>query len=310
VSLGVGLAAWAVAYLLAASGRTELQDFHFWYEAGRALLGGQDPYRAAFAATGYPLYYPMPAILLTVPFALLPVHAALATFVGLGSALMAYAVTARHWWPLLMLLSGSYVHAVAMGQWSPFLVAAIACPALSWLAVAKPNIGLAAFAARPTWWLPVVGLTVYGATALLWPLWPEQWFANATGSAIYHSPVTVPGGVLLLAAALRWRRPEARLLLALAIFPSSMLPYDLLPLALVARTRQQMMAFGLLSAGVALVTFSGADPMAGDLLGRTRVASLWLVYVPALALVLLRPNVGHATVSQSGRAIPRPAASA
>src|SRR5262249_19075549 len=51
--------------------------------AGRALLGGSDPYAAVARAhinLGYPLYYPLPAVILTLPLALMPLAAARLVF--------------------------------------------------------------------------------------------------------------------------------------------------------------------------------------------------------------------------------------
>src|SRR4051794_18352622 len=47
------------------------------YIAGRALLAGHDPYAAVAASSfPWPLFYPLPAVLLFLPFACLPIEAA------------------------------------------------------------------------------------------------------------------------------------------------------------------------------------------------------------------------------------------
>jgi hypothetical protein len=51
--------------------------------------------------------------------------------------------------------------AASLGQWAPLVMAAVLLPGLGFLAVCKPNIGLALAAARPT------RAAIYGRAALL-----------------------------------------------------------------------------------------------------------------------------------------------
>jgi hypothetical protein len=91
----------------------------------------------------------------------------------------------------------------------------------------------------------------------------------------------------------RWRRPEARLLSVLSFVPHTMTWYDALPLMLIPANFRELLILGILSH---LATFVAA-PMgfAYDgpaLLAATAPVALWGIYVPALILVLRRPNQG------------------
>ena len=98
--------------------------------------------------------------------------------------------------------------------------------------------------------------------------------------------------VLLLAALFRWRRPEARLVVAMACVPQLLYFADQLPLWLVPKTRRESM---LLSA-TSLVAWTLALVTAGRGERQPAFSSMWFVmagvYVPALVMVLRRPNEG------------------
>ena len=110
-----------------------------------------------------------------------------------------------------------------------------------------------------------------------------------------------PGGFLVALAVLRWRRGEARLLLAMACVPQSMFPYDQLPLTLLARTRMQSYVFAIWS-----YLFIWAAWFAGrgwtvvpkvDSLNFLARAIVWGYYLPLVVVVLRRPNVADSEVS-------------
>jgi hypothetical protein len=269
-------------------------DFDQIWLGARALLQGKNPYvevpRSGFVA---PLYYPLPAMIVGAPFALLPLQAARVAFVGVGAFVLAYALTARAWHPLLWFASGPYLAAAIAGQWSPYLTAAVVLPAVGLTWAAKPTIAIPLVLGWPRWrplaW--AAGLTAL--SIVLRPGWIHDWLA-----AIHDAPVTAPihrpFGALLLLALLRWRRPEARMLAAMTLIPHSELMYDLVPLILVCRTRRETLllaALGLL----ALLVAPHASPatIAADT-SRGWPVLFGLCYVPALAMVLLRRNEGAA----------------
>jgi hypothetical protein len=108
--------------------------------------------------------------------------------------------------------------------------------ALGFLFVAKPTIGAAMFAARPSWW-PIVGAVILCAIAfIVQPTWVMDWrdaVVRTRHKWLFVAPITYPGGVIVLLALLRWRRPEARLIAALASVPQTTALYEGVPLFLV-----------------------------------------------------------------------------
>jgi hypothetical protein len=306
----VGLAAWAVSYGAVHLPDFGRQDFGVWYDGARALLAGESPYEAVKRGWLMGLLYPLPAVIATVPFAGMAEKVAGPIFSGVMAACFAFAVTRESWFRLTALLSASFLMAVVMGHWTPLLVACMVSPAFSWAGAIKPNLGLAALAYRPSVAAALTMLAVAALSLLVYPQWPWEWLASVRASPGHFAPITAPGGFLMLVALTRWRRPEARLLLALSVLPSSPIAYEALPLFLVPNTRREMIVLAAGSHALFYAQLVAYTPDVGAFFRVMSPATLWLVYVPALALVLLRPNVGHATVSQSGRAIPRPVASA
>jgi hypothetical protein len=169
-------------------------------------------------------------------------------------------------------------------------------PALAWLAAIKPTLGGAAIASHLTrrTVLSVVAFLVL--TTLIWPWWPREYMVEtaARTRVNYTIPLLLFPGPVLVAALLRWRRSEARLLFVMAIAPQNLGWYDQLPLAIVPSTLRQMLIFGLLSyVPLFLVPFV-RDPMSAEhsyvILNRMVVTAC---YIPCLIWVLRRPNVGH-----------------
>src|SRR5689334_13628725 len=182
----------------------------------------------------------MPALVLTAPLGLFPVVAARAIFASVSAALLAFAITRDNFdrWPLF--ISISFMVNVELVQWSNLLTAAMLLPTLGGIAAAKPNIGLgiAAYAdrTRSTWAMAVGGVILVALSFAVFPAWLSYWVENAR-SAPHVSPLLLrPGGPLLLATLVRWRRPEARLIAALACTPLTPTFYDPVLLFLVTRT--------------------------------------------------------------------------
>jgi hypothetical protein len=120
---------------------------------------------------------------------------------------------------------------------------------------------------------------------------------GATQTVLGHlSPIMVPGGVVLVLALLRWRRPEARMLFVLSLVPQTMTFHDVLPVMLVANTFRQSLTLGLLSHTAFLLARKEltTETDMSTMFHNTAPLALWLMYVPALVLILLRPNVGVA----------------
>ena len=166
-----------------------------------------------------PLFYPFPSLFVLAPFALIPLRAAMALFVGCSTALLAWGILAKSPERLPMLLGAGFIVASGLGQWTPLVTATLLIPALGFLAVVKPNVGLASVADDPS------AIRILGGGALLLislafqPSWPAEWLANLRSMPPHPSPILLPGGFLALLALARWRRPEARLLVAMACVP-------------------------------------------------------------------------------------------
>jgi hypothetical protein len=223
----------------------------------------------------------------------MPVQLAGPVFVALACGGLAYVVTREAWWPLLMFASASMSNATIAAQWAPLMTLAIVVPGATWLGILKPNFGLAILAARPLSRQALAMLAIVAISVAFRPSWPREWFTVVAESPAHFAPWRAPGGFVLLAAWLRWRRPEARLLGVLSLVPSSPIPYDTLPLLTIARTRIELIALCVLSCALSLAT--------GDLtlsentdayLRIARPAATWLMYVPALIMVLRRSNEG------------------
>jgi len=270
----------------------ELRYHHNPYmEIGPGLRGGWP----------WPFYYPATAAVLAIPLSWLSVVAARCVFMGLSSAALTYGLSARGVVGLIPLASGAFLSAVQMCQWSPLFAAATLLPGIGWVWAAKPNLGVVQLAAKPSTYALVsamLGGCVLALVAFLYlPSWVGDWFGTMH-QARHIRPLALSWlGSPLLLAALRWRRPEGRVLLALAIVPTNPSVQDALLLLATP------LPFGnavLLSISSLLV-----DAMIGDwpsfpdfahYAAANAHALLALIYLPALVMMLRRPNEGPAPV--------------
>ena len=300
-----------VAFTMAAAVGAALVTWMFWstphpqpsdvaqvWAGARALLHGQDPYEAVGPGRlfewNFPLLYPMTAVMTLIPLAPVPLRLVDPLFVGLGFGLFTWAVTRRR--PLTPALVGLVSVAALMtaqtSQWSMLLTGASLLPAFGWLLMAKPTIGLALFAAYPNWKAAAgcIGLLILSLVA--WPNWVTHWRATFATAPHVVAPVTRLGGPLLLLALLKWRRPDARLLLALACVPQTTALYETIPLFLIPRTWSQawaLWALGLLAFAGQWLTGPYVTQAAQWASGAKWIVAL--LYLPCLGLVLSRPNV-------------------
>jgi hypothetical protein len=292
----IGLAAGAVSFTLFPI--THGADFAQFHYHARQWLAGRDPYAGGFPimrATRIvpePLFYPFPTVLAVAPFALAPLRIAATAFVAASTALLAFGLIRHAPHQLPMFLGAGYIVALGLGQWTPLVTATFVVPALAWLAVLKPNIGLATTAAKPSIFGALGGLVLLLGTLALQPNWPYEWLRNLRVMPGHPAPIQVPGGVLLLVGLLRWRRREARLIVAMGCVPQLLYFADQLPLWLVPQTRRESMCLSTTSLlawtlALTLATRAGQQPAFSS-----NVAVLLGVYAPALLMVLRRPNEG------------------
>jgi hypothetical protein len=223
------------------------RDFdQIWY-AANALLAGRNPYAEIGPGLAFdwpaPLYYPLTAVLTVVPFAPLPRPIAGVLFAAVASGAFVWAATRNSVAPAVVITSASAAMAAETVQWSPLVAAAFGIPWLGFLLSAKPTVGFAIWGGRPTRLAAYQVLAFLLISLLIFPGWPAEWLAAlrhtslaTAGGTPYLSPIRTLPGVLAAALLLRWRRPEARLVLALACVPQTPLLYETVPLFLVPMT--------------------------------------------------------------------------
>jgi hypothetical protein len=294
LALAVTVAALASLLVwLAYRGHTDaVSDWDQCWLAGRALLHGDPPYAAVNAETSpWPLIYPLPAVLVSLPFTLLPLSLGRALFAGASSGLLAFAVSKR-WLGLLPFISGAYAWALFAVQWVPILVAAVLLPWLSFLLVVKPTTSTALWVGWPSRLAVIGGVVLCAISFVIDPGWVQHWREGMGAKIVYHiSPLMRPFGWLLLLALFRWRRPEGRFLLASALIPQAAMPSDLLALLLIPRTFMERVIFvgsTQLLALYGLTNLHTSTP--GGFAEKLWPATLVLGYLPCLVMVLHRDN--------------------
>jgi hypothetical protein len=146
--------------------------------------------------------------------------------------------------------------------------------------------------ARPSW-KSLLGMAGFLAlTMLVWPSWPAEWImAMPLDYSPWLPPIFRPFGALLLIAGLRWNLPEGRLILATAFLPQTVLPYELVLLALVPANPREMAVF-VIGSWIAVADAAGALQLIG---GSSWTMTGWpvtlcAVYFPMLYMVLRRPG--------------------
>lgn len=291
IALAAGVLMAALTYRAYGLAPPMASDFDFVWIGLRAFVHGENPYRAvADAHVRGPLYYPLPALVALAPLGLVSAGVARIVFAGLGYAALAYAAAGRPGGLFVSLFSASAIIGGVGGQWSPLLTAGVAVPWLSALWVCKPGIGLALWCGYPRRQAVIGGLALVVLSLLVMPAWPRDWL-GVLGSPVHAPPLLRPGGFLMLAALLRWRRPEGRLLVALCCLPYVTTLYETLPLFLVPANRYQAYLLLALSyvAAVVQAWLVPSGSLLQQVVGRWPVLLVCL-YLPAVVMVLLRPN--------------------
>jgi hypothetical protein len=230
----------------------------------------------------------MPAHLIAMAFSWLPFVKAECLFVGTGAGLLAFGMSKRAWWGLLIFLTPSFLHAYFYAQWSPLLTGAMLIPALGGLLAAKPSTGLAYFFSRPSWKGALGAAILAGVCFAIRPGWVGEWREAISGAGAIIAPIMRPGGFLLLLALPFWRRADARLLIGLALVPHRTMFYETVPLFSIPRTFRQMAVLVILSSVAAIWLLMGPDFAPDEV---AQLAGSWPVmltclYLPALVLAL------------------------
>jgi hypothetical protein len=266
-------------------------DFDLLYDAAARLVRSENPY--PLATQWFP--YPLPGVLLAVPFTRIPLTLARPIFDVLVGWAFVYALWRyRGPYALLVVMSGAYLFAMGNGQTTPLMVAATLVPALGFLLAVRPNTSASLWIAWPSL-RTLLGASVFLVLSFaVLPSWPwDWWLALPPDLTPLMPPVLRPFGVVLLLAALRWRAPEGRLILAIAFIPQSTLPYELVSLALIPANRLEM---GIYVTGSWIaVAAAGGFRLSHSMAEWTATGwplTLCAVYLPMLYLVLRRPSSG------------------
>lgn len=296
VRIVVAVAAGLLGYVLVSTGLSATpnmlaKDFTWAWRAARALLLGHDPYQVIQATGRFPFsapfFYPLPAAIVALPVAALHPIRAGALFFGASSALLGFALTRERLAPLIVFASPAYLMAAANVQWSPLVMASTLLPGAMALAVVKPNLGLAAFAYRPSWRAIAGGAVFIAISLAILPRWPLEWLATFSQLPQHAPPIARTGGFLLLLALYRWRVPEGRLLVALACVPQVFYFYDQLLLWLLPRSTKLLLALTA-SSWVAWAGWWAVRPPTGHGMPSAEPFLLLLVYAPALLITLFQ----------------------
>ncbi len=304
ILIALAAAAWGVTIVLTVGANTNdplthfARDFdQFWY-AAHSLRDGSNPYLAVGPGKEFdwpwPLYFPMPATLVALPFSFLPVLAARAVFFGTSSALLAFVLTRDSYNRLVVFASTAYLFAGKVAQWEVVLTAAALLPSIGFVLAAKPNIAIALLAAYPRR-RAIIGITIITVFSLVvMPSWPGQWLSLVSGASDKAPPISYAAGIFLPLALLRWRRPEARLIAVLACIPHTLMPYAIIPLFLVPVTFVESLLLAW-ATWIAWIFVSSMGPQTSFSGFHTDMATVLVsfVYLPALIMVLRRPNEGE-----------------
>lgn len=284
-------------------------DFGLAWFGARSLLKGVSPYPLVGPGRTYnwdwaELLYPGTAMIVAMPFAILPEPAAAIAFVWISTALLAYAITAKGWDLLFLFPSAAFIVAARSAQWSPLLSAAYCTPAIAYVLAAKPNVGaaltLAAGSPRAVRNAAIGAVLLTLVSLALLPSWPRDWVIALAGSSHFSAPIMRFGGVFVLLALLRWRRPEARLIVALACVPQTGSWYEALPLLLVAATKRESQVLSIVSSlGFLTIPFIIHGQPEAEFNQQVSTIMVAFAYLPATMVVLRRPNEGDIPVWMS-----------
>jgi hypothetical protein len=263
-------------------------DFYQFWAAARTLLAGGDPYlvvpEGPLNPFNDPAKYPLPAYLLLCAVAWMPLGVAGGVFMAISTGLCVWGIARTGIERLPLVLSASFLLSLSLGQWSPLLVAAALLPWLSPVIVAKPNLAVGVWAARPLVWTALGALALIVVSLVILPAWPREWLANLSSREEKFIPALRPGGIALALAALALRRPEGRLLLGMSIVPQALLFYDQLLLWLIPRTLRQALVLSIASLVLFLGWRRSLEP--GDFEVQLAVPYAFTVYLVALTILL------------------------
>lgn len=275
-------------------------DFDLVWFGARLLRDGNDPYLLVgphnFFYWDFPFLYPLPSLLVALPFSFLGVRTAALAFVFAGSSLLGYGATKDGWHLLPMFASSAFIDCALTAQWSPLLVAGFFIPWIGALCFAKPQLGLAVVSgsqSRAALFAAAVGtLALLTISFAILPNWFSEW-AKVLGTADHmKAALFQPLGFLIPVVLVRWRRAESWAVIVVAILPQTLMWYSVLILLALPKTYREACVLSLLSSGGYFLVHLIAEnrpPVqpTGDILWAVVVCTTFL---PTVAAILRRPN--------------------
>ncbi len=303
LAVAVGVTVLATLWFAWGSSREPgyISDFDQLWVAAHSAADGRDPYAESItrpAAPGFPvamgLYYPMTAVVIVSPLAMVPLRTARLLWVAIGVCSFTLLILARYSYARLpAVMSGAFLMAVSLAQWSPYLACAVMTPAFAWVLSGKPNVGIAAAAASRITRLAILLGAIPLVVAFAWrPDWVMAWRASLHSAEHFHPLILRPGGLLIVLALLKWRRPEARWLIALACLPGTPGAAEALVLFAFPMTFRQCLSLALLTHVPNFLMLRAHFDTFQAFTDRGAILMLAFVYLPALVAILMRPNAG------------------
>jgi hypothetical protein len=277
--------------------RTLPSDFEQTWRAARFLWQGLNPYDLIGPGRlfdwPFPYLYPVTTAVAAAPMALVPVQVAEILFVSLSAAVLAWALTrtSSRNPQLWMFASWAFLMNAETVQWAPLTIASALIPSLGFLLACKPTIGAALWLAYPSWRSASLAVGFAVGTIVIWPWWVPAWIGVLDAGWHVVAPITLTGGPLVALALMKWRRPEARLLVALACMPHTVALHEAIPLFLVVRKSWEGAMLSALTLVTWLIADFGSERSVEELAAWRAQAQLWFLYGPCLVLILRRPNV-------------------
>jgi hypothetical protein len=214
-------------------------DFFYAIRVARDLWNGIDPYQHYVGPDL--VSYPLPAGIISMPFALFSDPLASGLFMGCSSFILAWCLLRNgKTWPLLMFLSWPFAYSVIFSQWAPLMTAIWFLPALLPLILVKPNIALPLIVTNKISKTGIVLTVVLLVVSLiLYPRWPWIWLEQTKTYRGYPLLLSLPVGPLTLLALLKYKDRRAWLLFLFVLMPQRVV-YDQLPLLLVATSGMEL----------------------------------------------------------------------
>jgi hypothetical protein len=208
-------------------------DFGVSLRQARELL----THGTAYPASNSEVLYPLPAVLIALPFSRLPLAMGGAIFFGVSVGLLAFSITREGWWRLWIFSAFPFLSAVIAVQWPPLLMASVFFPAIGGLAF-KPQIGIPC-AIRSRSWTAIwsAALIVFASIAVA-PDWPIVWLRHTRGY-VHYSPLFFGEGLVMLVGLVWLRDADWQFLLTMAAVPQRFF-YDAFPLWLIPNTGREL----------------------------------------------------------------------